>query len=275
MHDTILHPLQAASSYRRYRANKRELISLLLSHEAAGQEGFMANALGGKINFPDAFILERLLKAQRPRRILEVGSFVGFSTRWLLDVSSEWNAHVTSVDPNIRHRCIDVPGAVLRQLNKRYIPERFEVVEGFFGSPGVFYDDYENYEPRRSRTFVDEIIASRQRITGEWGERFDFIFIDGEHSYEAVQDNFAIAERLLSPGGCIAFHDPLSWTGVREALEEIRKRFAGRARVEIFGKVDALVLGRLFGKHASGIGYFRALPAEARDPAPAATATAR
>lgn len=39
------------------------------------------------------------------------------------------------------------------------------------------------------------------------GKTFDFIFIDGDHSYEGVRADFTNYRPLLSTGGCIAFHD--------------------------------------------------------------------
>lgn len=37
--------------------------------------------------------------------------------------------------------------------------------------------------------------------------QFDFIFIDGDHSYEGVKRDFDLYKKLLSPRGYIAFHD--------------------------------------------------------------------
>lgn len=37
--------------------------------------------------------------------------------------------------------------------------------------------------------------------------QFDFIFIDGDHSYEGVKKDFELYKQLLSPRGYIAFHD--------------------------------------------------------------------
>ena len=37
--------------------------------------------------------------------------------------------------------------------------------------------------------------------------QFDFIFIDGDHSYDGVRRDFELYKQLLSPRGYIAFHD--------------------------------------------------------------------
>jgi predicted O-methyltransferase YrrM len=212
------------------------------------------------MNFPDAYVMKRLLCERRPAEILEVGSFVGFSARWILEVSSPWGGKVTCVDPNIRHRGIDAPGEILRRLNQAFLPDRLEVVEGFFGTPGEFYEPYEAYEPKRSRDFVDELLATRQCIRENWERKFDFVFIDGDHSYAAVKENFAIALTLLKEGGCITFHDALSWKGVNDAVKEIRSNYAGSAQVEILGQLDHRIFQGLLGKHTDGIGYFALSP---------------
>jgi predicted O-methyltransferase YrrM len=258
MEDTLLHPLDAVRSFRDYRALRAELAALV-RREFAGSsaEESVHEAFSGKINFPDAYVLKRLLRRHRPKEVLEVGSFVGFSTRWILEVVSRWNGRVTSVDPNIRHRSFDAPGDVLQRLNARFLAANLDVVHGFFGTPGDVYHDYEHCEPKRTRPFVDELVASRQKITESWGRKFDFIFIDGDHSYEAVKENFRISLHLLRPGGCIAFHDALSWEGVNDALREIARDHAGSADTKILGKLDHRIFQGLFGKHTDGIGFFQ------------------
>ena len=39
------------------------------------------------------------------------------------------------------------------------------------------------------------------------GHPLDFVFIDGDHHYEAVKRDFELYSTLMQPGGHIAFHD--------------------------------------------------------------------
>ncbi len=258
MNDTLFHPLDALASFRAYRALRAELEAVVRqqcrddSCEAKVQEAF-----SGKINFPDAYILQRLLERCRPKNILEVGSFVGFSTRWILDIVTRWDGRITSIDPNIRHRSFDAPGDVLATLNARHLPSHLEILHGFFGMPGDVYHDYEQIEPTRPREFVDRLVASRERITAAWPRKFDFIFIDGDHTYEAVKENIRIALHLLEAKGCIAFHDAISWAGVNAALQELAKDYAGRGEMKILGRLDHFIFQSILGKHTDGIGFFR------------------
>jgi caffeoyl-CoA O-methyltransferase len=48
---------------------------------------------------------------------------------------------------------------------------------------------------------------------------FDLIFIDGDHSFEHVLEEFKIAETLISPGGVIILHDTIHLEGPRKVVE--------------------------------------------------------
>ena len=50
-------------------------------------------------------------------------------------------------------------------------------------------------------------------------EGISFLFIDGNHEYEFVRDDFLYWSRFLVPGGVVAFHDPYL-IGVRVALDK-------------------------------------------------------
>lgn len=45
-----------------------------------------------------------------------------------------------------------------------------------------------------------------------WGTYIDFLFIDGDHTYEGVKKDFYTYAPLVRPGGIVAFHD-VSLTG--------------------------------------------------------------
>lgn len=48
-------------------------------------------------------------------------------------------------------------------------------------------------------------------------DRVDFIFIDGDHSYKGVRQDFYEYRHLLAAGGCIAFHDIVDTPTTRNA----------------------------------------------------------
>ena len=58
-----------------------------------------------------------------------------------------------------------------------------------------------------TREHVKEILA---------GRTIDFLFIDGDHTYEGVRRDFEIWSVLVTPGGHVAFHDILHPPEVRD-----------------------------------------------------------
>lgn len=240
-----------------FRALKKELVDLIKKSEMNYPiDDKLIHVHTGSIKFIDAYILKRLLYKYKPSTILEIGSFLGFSTRWLLEASHKWNAKVTAIDPNIRHRIFDNPRWFVERLNSKFYPSNLEIVSGFFGDydDDVYYD-YEHYEPQQSRDFVNQLLKEREVIHGDWSRRFDFIFIDGNHSYSATMNNFEIALELLNDGGCITFHDALSSEGVNQTLKELEIKYRGKAKVKIYG---ARFKDKHFiNKRNDGIGFFQ------------------
>lgn len=63
--------------------------------------------------------------------------------------------------------------------------------------------------------------------------QFDFLFIDGDHNYAGVRQDYEMYSKLVRPGGIIAFHDIMRPAGlidgveVRQFFDELKKE--GRA----------------------------------------------
>lgn len=253
-------PSDIYKNFKLYKRFKNELSDILADSESNYPlETRFLHANHGSIKFTDAYILKRLLDKHKPGSILEIGSFLGFSTRWLLEVSKGWSPKVTAVDPDIRHRVFDNPRSIVEKLNSAFLPNNLEIVTGFFGPcDHTIYYDYEHYDPKRTREYVNELVKDKAIIDKDWQKKFEFIFIDGDHSYQSVMNNFEIAIELLNKNGCIAFHDALTWQGVDKALKEIKSRFGSQAEVHTYGKLDKTIL-KLFGISNDGIGFFRLL----------------
>jgi len=255
---TSFNPPDVYRHYSTYNGLKQELCGLIA---AAGNpyplELRLTHARDGSIKFIDAYILKQILHKYKPDTILEIGSFLGFSTRWLLEVTTSWNAKVTAIDPNIRHRVFDDPRRIVEKLNSQFYPDRLDIITGFFGpyDDSIYYD-YEHYEPKKGREFVNELIKDRVIIDKSWERKFDFIFIDGNHSYESVMNDFEIASAILNDLGSISFHDAISWAGVNRALKDIKTKYRDRAEVGIYGNLERLLF-KPIGLHTDGIGFFR------------------
>jgi predicted O-methyltransferase YrrM len=257
---TSYNPLDIYRHYGLFKRIKQELADIVVQTPDNHPVGIkLLHATHGSLKFTDAYILKQILHKYKPDSILEIGSFLGFSTRWLLEVSRSWGPKVTAVDPNIRHRIFDNPRSFVERLNSEFYQNRLEIITGFFGpyDDNIYYD-YEHHEPRKKRDYVNELIKDRMIINRTWERKFDFIFIDGDHAYSSVMNNFEIAVQMLNERGSINFHDALSWTDVNKAIKEIKVKYHERADVDIYGSLDRILLKTLRGNN-DGIGSFRLL----------------
>jgi len=79
-----------------------------------------------------------------------------------------------------------------------------------------------------------QIQPTVDRVRGITGGRpVDFLFIDGDHSYEGVKRDFELWSPLVRSGGLIAFHDmrPDHPDGVPRLWAELRERFETEERI--------------------------------------------
>jgi predicted O-methyltransferase YrrM len=124
--------------------------------------------------------------------VLEIGSAYGYSTV----VMALTGPRVTAVDPHT------------------WIPGSLPAMEASLAAYGV---------ASRVRILA-ETSASAMSDLAVAGTRFGLVFIDGDHSYEAVRDDADRALKVLRPGGVLACHDygeDCCCPGVRQALDEL------------------------------------------------------
>jgi predicted O-methyltransferase YrrM len=165
--------------------------------------------------------LKQLMKVLKPESILEVGlGQWGFSTRVWLENS---NAHVTSVDKG------DWNG-----LGKEYFekyPKRFNFIKGY----------------------TDDVLPLLAK-------EFDFIYIDGDHSYEGSKADMINCQKLLLTDGVILLDDygvehisavnvddngnPIDdYFGVKQAADEVFKGWK-----QVYKDIDFANGGRAYAK---------------------------
>ena len=126
---------------------------------------FLGHAHHGSIRRDRAASHATFVDMCRPKRLLEIGSFLGLSSNFYLRLLEAWNGKVVSVDPNIPHRCFVWPRRFYRRMNTG---ARVKTVDGFWAlSTG------------ERNTISPAYFSSR-------GETFDMAFIDGNHDEEAV-----------------------------------------------------------------------------------------
>lgn len=113
------------------------------------------------------------------------------------------------------------------------------------GQDGLGKENTRRLHSELIRTYprFESIIGDSHSVTtieeADKGESYDFIFIDGDHSYEGVANDFINYRPLLSEGGCVAFHDivdtPITrgagqgvfrfWSELKKQYPDSRKEF--------------------------------------------------
>ena len=155
--------------------------------EALVEFGF--TAYGGLIKpFQDKneiLRLLRLLDTIKPRTIMEIGTACGGNLFLLCRVAAP-DALVISVD---------LPGGI---YGGGYPAWRIPIYRQFPVPPQRLRLIRANSHSLRTTEKVRKILD---------GRRIDFLFIDGDHTYEGARADFELYSPLVRDGGLIAFHD--------------------------------------------------------------------
>lgn len=129
--------------------------------------------------------LAELVKKQNCKYILEIGSYRG-GTLFVFSQLSDAGATIISVDYSfdLVGRCLRlVRNALLRKLIRR--------------GQSLFMLRRNSHSP--------DTVKDVQKILN--GNKLDFLFIDGDHSYAGVRADFEMYVPLVRSGGLVAFHD--------------------------------------------------------------------
>ena len=151
--------------------------------------------------------------------IVEIGVLDGETT---LEMSKNCECPIYGIDP--------------------IIPDSMD--SNLIGSKERILSNMENYH---SFTLYDDY--SFNVIKG-FKEKFDFIFIDGDHNYDSVKKDFIEWFPLLEKGGYVAFHDsgPVTsieadfkgWDGCIRIVGEIKEKFYFENQIEWVENVDTI-----------------------------------
>jgi predicted O-methyltransferase YrrM len=83
-------------------------------------------------------------------------------------------------------------------------------------------DDHRKHKLERSGVAVDFILGESIKVMeGMPREHFDFIFVDGDHSWANILPEFKEIERVIAKGGIIAYHDTLHIPDVAELMRYV------------------------------------------------------
>jgi predicted O-methyltransferase YrrM len=175
----------------------------------------------GMTHARDYEALAAVLLYARPRRIFEIGTYLGITSNFFLQLLPQ--ANVVSI-AYVRFRW--------PLFGRRY--NNSELTREQVGS---------RVEPEFRSRYVQLYGDSHKLNAGSLLERFgrfDMVFIDGDHSREGVKRDTALALGILSEKGVICWHDANpkpAYKDVRDYLERELDLPAVATRDDYFGGV--------------------------------------
>ncbi len=142
-------------------------------------------AMGG-VNPGDRRALYYFVHALRPQSMLEVGTHIGASTVFLAEAlkESSGQAHLTTVD------ILDVNDA-----------------NGPWKQQGLRMTPLEYLKALQTHDRVKFCVSSSSVYLEKTEQKFDLIFLDGDHSSCTVYKQVSLALRVLNKNGVILLHD--------------------------------------------------------------------
>lgn len=130
--------------------------------------------------------------------MIEIGSYAGESTI----LFSKYFKSVISIDPFIND--YDPNDITCSYMKLEDVYYKFKDVISN-------YDNINHIKKTSDDAFIDLI-----------NEKFDFVYIDGLHTYEQVKKDINNYKQLINPNGFIGGHDyHENWVGVKDAIDEI------------------------------------------------------
>ncbi len=173
--------------------------------------------------FQSAYEFNPLLEAYKKlnaKNVIEIGSLFG-GTLW------HWFQHV---QPGGKFSVVDM---LVSTMDGRY-RQQFDCHDRlWFEWAKAAGSNLKIYEQSSADPNVINSVHARHI------EPVDFMFIDGDHHYESVKNDFEQYIDLVRPGGVVGFHDiaiPMDhphYGGVKKFWEELKTKYRTEEYVEI------------------------------------------
>jgi predicted O-methyltransferase YrrM len=183
---------------------------------AASVEGWLSDAQGRA--------LFRAAAATTGRgAIVEIGSWKGRSTTWLASGARLAGRRVYAIDPHRRSR--EYPGV--------------ETEHEFLA----------NLARNGLTAVVEPLVMSSEEAAARIAGPVELLFIDGDHSYEAVRRDAELWLPRLIDGGTVMFHDvaTAAYSGPRRV---VRKMVCRSRRFHRIGRVGSMVVAQRTGRRS-------------------------
>lgn len=152
-----------------------------------------------------ASLYHAALYGPREGKIVEIGSFKGRSTVWLAKGSMRARRElVYTIDPHLgspEHR----PGGE----QASHMPP--EGTTEFVFRRNIQHAGVENW--------IVPVVTTSHDALRSWRDPIRLLFIDGDHAYNAVRNDFLEWQRYVVVGGLVAFHDVDRQDSISKALD--------------------------------------------------------
>jgi predicted O-methyltransferase YrrM len=148
--------------------------------------------------------IQKIIKKYKFKKCLEIGMAFGISTSYIL--LSNKNVSLMSIDPYQKDK------TQWNSMGLKLIKE-------------LELDERHHYIPEKSYISMPKLLSTY----GE--EYFDFIFIDGWHTFDYTLIDFFYADRLLRIGGVILIDDALH-KGVQKFIKYIESNYKNYEKIE-------------------------------------------
>lgn len=224
--------------WRRDLERSRKLIHKAIDSSLTGEMAVACSAtfrgyglyktLRLKQNLSEFLPLTKLVEARKPKNILEIGTLQGGSLFVWTRVAAP-QATIVSVD---------LPGG---GYGGGY-DEKYTAFLQCFASPG------QDLKLIRGDSHAAQVV---QQVKACFPNGIDFLFIDGDHSYEGVKQDYQHFAPLVNTGGIIAFHDIVKRPSVPDIevyrfWNELKTLPGAREFVEARADVTPIGIGVLF-----------------------------
>ena len=150
------------------------------------------NELGSQILEEFEELLEEFIKI-KPHKFLEIGSLYGWTLQHFIHYAQEGSTAIS----------IDLP------VRKFVGPSDWRVSK----QEHNYYKVWPQWAKAKKRKLylipdVSQTLETKKQVSDILsGDLLDFLFIDGDHRYEAIMMDFDIYSKFVKKGGIVAFHD--------------------------------------------------------------------
>jgi predicted O-methyltransferase YrrM len=158
--------------------------------------------LGWSLDLPELVHIIAIAKHIKAKRVLEIGTFDGFTT---LNLAANLDADgiVLTLDLSAES---EVRRSVFNACTQRIVGSQFA----------------QEMESRKIRQLWGDSTASDW---SDFGSPFDLVLIDGSHDYRYVRSDSECAIKHISPGGCIVWHDYGYAPDVSRVVDELAQTY--------------------------------------------------